>query len=411
MLLVLFLIFSSSLFFGQSLEKGDNYLSLEKAINIALSNNVDIINSRVLTEISENYKFQTFGIENPSFNYSKEGIRDGGFVEESWRVTQEIKSPLNSIFNYRKVSDETEAFTQSLKSIEKKVIKEVKIAYIELLFSDRIRKITNDLAISLNNLYQSVKEMVEIGESPGIDLLKAQIEVADLENELELAELNYERSRYELFSKIGLIPEKQVYELKFQDTLKFEQNEISQNYSLKNLEKNNILQAYDYWIKAKENEIKSKFGNFFPDISLAYYLQNYGNGFKYYGYEIGLKLPVWFIWNQLPEIEKNELEKIKLQNEKKGMVLQLKKEIEFAWHGYRANLSIVEKYETIIRKASLELNEIGIEGYKLGEFDIIRLFDANNTYGESLKQYYNALKDLYIELAKLESHLDVTLVK
>ncbi len=90
--------------------------------------------------------------------------------------------------------------------------------------------------------------------------------------------------------------------------------------------------------------------------------------------------------------------------------MQLKSEIENAWHGYESSKQKIDRYKNTIRDLADELQKLTLTGYELGELDLLRLLDAQQTYLNSEIHFYNALKDYYQQIIQLEKYLGKELV-
>jgi outer membrane protein, heavy metal efflux system len=51
------------------------------------------------------------------------------------------------------------------------------------------------------------------------------------------------------------------------------------------------------------------------------------------------------------------------------------------------------------------LLELTQEGYRMGELDLLRVLESQRTYLEAEQQYYQSLKNYYLQLIELEKYL------
>ena len=140
-------------------------------------------------------------------------------------------------------------------------------------------------------------------------------------------------------------------------------------------------------------------------INFNYFKQDFGNGFNFNGYEIGVSVPIWFIFNQNGSIQTAKAQYREIEWSLKEAKLKIKTEIENAWHGYESSKAKINRYEKTIRDLADELQSLTLTGYQLGELDLLRLLDAQQTYLNSEINYYNALKDYYQQIIYLEKYL------
>ena len=406
------ILFIVSLIFINAQEKDNdlNELTVKKAIELAFMNN-PILNQLIQEKEKKKAEYLgAFGLSTPNIFYMKEGIKNSKFAEQRLTVSQSIDFPLKTSYTLNSISNEEEAFELKIESEKLSLAAEVKTNYTDIIYSSDLKNLYKEqIRISLD-LLNAVKAKVEAGESSELDLMKAEIKAAEAQNDFEEADRLFHISRYNLFKAIGLNPELQKYSIKFPDSLEYVEINVGQLKVLENLKQLPGYLSAEKIVEAAENKISAAWSGLLPNLNFSYYKQDYGSGFSFSGFEIGLQIPIWFALNNNSEIQQASAIRNQLLYKQKEIQLEMKTSIEHTWHSYETSLSTIKRYDSNIRMKSKELRDLTLEGYRLGELDLLSLLDSQRTYLQSQKRYLDALRDYYYQLVNLEKYLNTTLV-
>ncbi len=408
-LIILFLV-SLTFLYAQEKKETLRELTVNIAIDLALKNN-PVLNQLIQEKEKKSSEYiGSFGLNSPTVSFMKEGIQNSNFAEQRWSISQSIDFPLSTIYNLNAISDEESALEFKIESERLNVISEVKNNYTNIIYAKELSALYNEQISISGDLLNAVKSKVEAGESSELDLMKAEIQYAEAENDLEDANRLFHISRYNLFKSIGLNPKEQKYGINFPDSLEYVEINIGQLKVLENLE---ILPEYlsiSKQLSSAENKINSAWSGLLPNLNFSYYKQDYGSGYDFSGFEIGLQIPLWFALNNNSEIQQASAYRNQLIYKRKEVQLQMKTGIEHTWHSYEASLSTIKRYQSMIQKKSELLRNLTLEGYRLGEIDLLSLLDSQRTFLQSEKRYLDALRAYYYQLINLEKYLNTTLV-
>lgn len=405
---LIYFLFFSNILYGQ-----DELLTIQNAVEQAIENNAELNQLRAQLYQKENEWRTKTGVSAPEISYFKEGINDdpaSPFAEKRIAVTQEVDFPLTSVYRIKALKQETEAQQNVIIAKEKEIRAQVKSKYIEVIYAlylQRSRQNQLDLA---QNLYNAVYTKYETGMGNGIDLVNAEIQLDEARNDLDQSEWTLHQARYGLFNLIGLPVEDQKYSIQFADTLYATDIDISQIQVLAVQEEQpafkastNLLNASDYFLK----EAKS---NILPDVRFSLYKQDYGTGYDFNGFEVGLSIPIWYPFDQQGSIRMANARKDELLWSQKEIKLNMKKEIEYAWHNYSVSRSIVNRYNSSMKERASQFQSMTLRAYQLGEINLLELLNAQQTYLKSEQRYLTALRDYYMQLAAIEKYIDQELV-
>lgn len=394
---------------GKSIEM----LSVQDAIKIAFEKNPEF--NRLSQEINSKKGewWQSFGIYDPELFYFKEGIGDTQpFSERRWGVTQNIDFPLTSYYRLRKVNFETQALESKYSAGRYNIIAEIKTQYTNLMYALEMTHLAKKQLDISENLVSISEARYEAGESSHLDLLKAEIQKAEADNAMQRAKQNFNVARYNLFKLIGLEPEQQRYSIQFSDTLTYIEVDIGQQSALHKLEIQPQYISMNKKFNAADMSVKQSWSEFLPNFSLSYYQQdyNYGDGYNYYGYQIGVNIPLWFFMNQRGKIQQKKAERNAVRWQRKETELEIKRQIEIAWHSYDMSKKNIQRFQQTIRSKARQLWDLTSEGYRTGDITLLALLEAQRTYLNSERQYFEALKDYYMTIIVLEKFMQIELL-
>lgn len=388
-------------------------ISIHDAVDQAIRNNAHINQMRSqLNQKKEEGRIQS-GVSSPEFSYMKEGINSKNadpFQEQRLSISQSVDFPLTTLYRIKALRKEAEAMEYSIQAEERQVKAEVKKRYIEVLYALYLQKLRDQHLSLATELYNAVYTQFETGMGNGMDLTKAELQLAEANNDMDDARRILHLARYGLFNLMGLAPEEQKYSIEFEDTLRTIDVEISQIQALAVLNNQPAFKSSEKEMAASDYYMKETQSNILPDIRFNVYRQDYGTGFDFNGFEVGLSFPVWFPLEQKGRILITRARKDEIHWKQEQIKLDMKKQIEHAWHSYEVSRSTIRRYDETIRSKAEKLQSLTLNAYRLGEVDLLNLINAQQMYLNSQQRYLSALRDFYIELVELEKFLDKDLV-
>lgn len=391
----------------------ENILLLQQAVDSAIANNPDLNQARaVLAQKEAEWRTQT-GIEAPEISYFEEGINSKAakpFEERRWTVSQSVDFPLTTVYRLKAVNEEEKALRYRIEAAANEIRSQVKSRYIEVLYALHMKELGTRQKDLADDLYKAVYTKFETGMANGMDLANAELQVAEAENALDEAERLLHLARYSLFYLMGLEVSQINYGIQFSDSLKSAEVEIAQIQALAVLQEQPGYMAAMHEYQASQNKLREAKSNILPDIRFNLYRQNYGDGFDYNGFEIGISLPLWLPFEQKGKIRMAQARQQEIEWQQKIIELDMKQQIEHAWHSYETSKRTVDRYNTTIRGKSMKLQQLSLKAYRLGEVDLLNLINAQQVFLANQKRYLASLRDYYLQLAQLEKFLKQELV-
>ena len=392
---------------------GAQLLTIKDAVDQAVLNNSQINQMRArLNQKREEWRNQT-GIAAPEVSFMKEGMNNKGadpFQEQRITVSQTVDFPLTTSYRLKAIGEECKANELSILAQERSVKVQVKTKYIEVMFALHLQKLRDQQLKLATDLYNAVYTQFETGMGNGMDLTKAELQVAEANNDIDDAHRQLHLARYGLFNLMGLPTADQKYTIQFVDTLKSTDVDISQIQALAVLTDQPLYKSTVREMEASRFSLKEARSNMLPDIRFNLYKQDYGTGYNFNGVEVGLSFPIWYPFEHKGRIYSTLARQDEIRWRQQEITLDMKKEIEYAWHSYEVSRSTIKRYDQTIRSKAEKLQKLTMTAYRLGEVDLLNLINAQQIYLNSQQRYLLALRDFYIQLAELEKFLDKDLV-
>ncbi|MFO7879674.1 MAG: TolC family protein [Bacteroidota bacterium] len=386
-------------------------LRLEEAIEMAGENNPAY---RALQsqedEIKHSWKSES-GLVQPELSYTREGLGNSEeFFEQRIALSQTLEQPLGLLQESKAAEYRLKAHTQRKEAFYRQLVEDVKSQYVRVLYARYTDSLMAQRIELIENLKSAVQFTYEAGSADKIDLLNAGVRLDKAKNQKNASEAELHRERYRLFEIIGLQPENQHYEIMFADSLRTHEPKISQEDVLASLEEYPDYQQYLFDIRANEHKLKAAKAGWLPSVSLAYYQQDFSNGFNYQGFEVGIGIPLWGAFDIRGDVKTRSAILDQTNWQAEGKMLEMKRQVEQAWHAYEETREIIRRYQDNQQDETEELLNLTQEAYRLGQIDLIRLIDAQQLYLDNQEIYLAALRDYYIYLIQLEKFLNQQLV-
>ncbi len=406
---IMLLAFWSSSFLASQAQ----VLTIQDAVDQAVLNNAHINQMRSqLKQKNEAWRMQS-GISSPEVSYMKEGMNGkttDPFQEQRLTVSQTVDFPLTTSYRMKAIREEGKAMEFSIKAEERTVKVGVKTRYIEVLYALHLQKLRDQQLKLATELYNAVYTQFETGMGNGMDLTKAELQVAEANNDIDDARRQLHLARYGLFNLMGLQPENQKYTIQFMDSLRSTDVDISQIQALAVLTDQPLYKSSSSELAASNYFLKEAKSNILPDIRFNLYKQDYGTGYNFNGFEVGLSFPIWYPLEQKGRINTNLARQDEIRWKQQEIKLDMKKQIEHAWHSYEVSRATIKRYDETIRSKAEKLQTLTLTAYRLGEVDLLNLISAQQIYLNSQQRYLSSLRDFYIQLVELERFLDKDLV-
>ncbi|GAB4032842.1 MAG: hypothetical protein Fur0012_11870 [Elusimicrobiota bacterium] len=327
---------------------------------------------------------------NPSLEFERMDI--GGMEEKSFYIKQSFENPLKlnlyknlSVSDYR-ISD------YEYQSVKNRILRESEVLYYEYLFVLKKRAIYLKM-LELVDMISSIAKSRYVSNPEAKDILKAEIEYSQINEELKVLALKEHNLIDELRSYAG------GYSV-FLSSLAFQKPDFNYEYDklVSRLNLNPELLYAKTIIENQKLNIKLAGYRYLPDFMLGY--RKRYDGSDSHDIIIGFEVPIFFNKNRSYVLESEFLKKA---YEKKYEAIRLDK--EFLLKKYflesKTNYELLNYYlSVLIPKSEADLN-ITISSYQKGDGDISEVLYSFEKYLEIQMKYWVYFFDFYKSMAFL----------
>lgn len=385
-------------------------LDVQKALQVAYEQNPRVNQLQSKIDAQRQQQILSMGLRDPEISYLREGIGDNGFSEQRWSVAQTFDFPLTSYYRHKNEKAKTGVLERQQKALMLQLKADVKSAYAELAYAIEINHLAREQVNLFRQLSNAAQTRSDLGESSEIDAMQAELQMSEAQNNLEMSRKQVMNARYDLFETIGLEPEDQRYNISFPDTLQYIEVDIDQQEVLMQLDNHPELTQISQEQQAASLQTKIAKTSYLPDVSVSYYKQDFGNNYDFFGFEVGISIPLWFGASQGRQVKQAHAMKREADWKYIEYELSLKKRAEQAWHSYQTTRINIQRFRESIQSKSIELVRMTQRGYQYGELDLLRLLEAQRTYLRTQEAYYQTLRDYYLKVIALEQYLQTDII-
>jgi len=268
-------------------EKSQN-ITMEKAVAIAFENNPTIKAANLEIEKQESLKKSAFDLGETEVTY-KNGQINGLQTDYEISVTQDFKFP--TVYGAQsKLQTAQIALSEVSLDLEKnRLERDVRAAYLELWFAKNKFSLISDLESAFQNFALIAEKRFESGETNLIEKMSAEGKQAEINLLKSEASLDVENLSRQL--QLWLNTESSITIID-SDLEKIPFSTVEKNGNL-----NPILSLQEQYVNVSESEHKLEKARFLPDLSAGYFNQQIDGVKNFTGFQVGIKVPVFF-WSQ-----------------------------------------------------------------------------------------------------------------
>ncbi len=321
--------------------------------------------------------------------------------------TQEVPYPGKLALKGRMANVEAEAEWWNYEQVRLNVVAEVKDAYFDLFYLHKaIETVTKN-----KKLVEKFARIAEVGYSVGKgiqqDVLKAQVEISKLTDQLTVLDQRRQTTEARLNSIILREPDasigqpEEITPREFTNSLADLRDAALANYP--------ALKAQRRRIDREQYRVSLAQKDFYPDFTVGATYFNRPGLPEMYGINVGVRIPLYFWQKQRPAVAEAtasaRMEREQLESTTTLLSFRLKERYLAATTAQR----LVKLYgTTIIPQSSLSL-ESAIAGYEVGKVDFLTLIDSLMTLLNYELGYYEQLSNVEKAIAALEPFTGINL--
>jgi len=371
--------------------------TLQQAIDTALKNNPQLKSATL--EVQQQNVLKKTSFDLPKTNVS---VLKGQYNSENKDtyvgVTQDIYFPTVYI-QQSKVQKQTVLLSEkNLALTQAELIRNVKSTYYQLSFGMEKLKLLN----YHDSIYKKFSDIAELkyktGESSYLEKLSAQIKVQEILTYKKQTEADVEINRQELQNLLNVKQEISITNA--------EKQTLFINSDTSSINQNPLLAYYHQKILLSASQLSLEKNKFLPDFSLGYFNQSLDNVKGFFGFQIGVGIPVFF-WGQQGRVQSAKIQVQIAQNDYELALNNLNTRLKQQLQEYQKFSDIVNFYESRGLKQSEEILKVSQFAYSNGEIgyveyiqSITQAISIKSEYLNSLNQFNQAIININYLIGK-----------
>lgn len=403
------IIFSCTLVFvfsSMSSAQDSQLPDLGTLLKEVLSSNPEILATKNAFEAADARIPQAGALNDPMIEYEYDRITAdrqlSGDPMNTLAVSQDIPFPTKLFLRAKIASKLAKMAYENYKAKERDVISRVKSSYSELTLIYKQIEINKENKAILDQLAKSATARYSAGKGTQSDVLKAQVELARVDNELVTLEQKRVTAQAKLNVLLNKDPKEDLGSPSGEPVIKFNRP-LNDFYGLSR-DNNPELKAYRYAVERGQAAYNLSLNEFLPDFNLRFrQMVDRGRleGGAWAGM-VGVTIPLWFFEKQSFGVKemKSDLEMVKAEYKAKENAVLF--DVNDAYARAVANKKLVELYETAFIPQANEAASAAIKGYEAGQSDILTVLDSQRMLINFKLDHTKAILDLRIALADLE---------
>ncbi len=406
---VLFVLFLSLQGIAQT---QDTIITLKDAVEIGLKNNLELLAAEKDVAATKGRSITSLGIEDPEISGEWVEIPKGSGVsnynERNFTISQSIDFPTNYIHRKKRGDLEIKRSHLLLEERKLELRAQIETVYYQLVASrEQLNLVRQNI-----NLAQDFLSMAKLrynaGKAPILEVKRAQIVLANIENELSMVQGNYKKHQAVLNALLAFPDEKNTVPA---DSLSYRLLNLSLNELMQNaLNTHPWLLINNLSAQIAGKNVSLAKGSYLPRITGGYSSQTIG-GQPFRGIEAGVSLPLWAPVNQRGQVMESKGNLAATQYRAQNEILVRKAKVKGAFGKVVAAREQVNKYLSDLLQQSEDLYKLTLRSYEEGKVDYLKVLDAQDSYININKSYINDLANFKIQVAILEYETNQNIVQ
>lgn len=287
---VLLMVFLISAICGRAAgqEKESRLISLDDAVNMALSNHPSAKNAALEVEKATIRKSGSFKLDPAQITW-EHGQINSPENDDYFLISQNLGSPFTHVQLNRFSKNELDLASTSLKISQKQLIATVKEAYFIWVHQFSANKLIEEEATYYDHFFETMKLRFERGDSNLLEKTMVEVKYAETQRKLLIAQENLKvvtnNLNKNIYSEGPYLPKSAELELY---SIHFPAGQADKFYPY------TFIDFFEQEVKQKNLEVGIQKSYLSPQISAGYFRQRIASYKNLNGFQIGLSVPLWF---------------------------------------------------------------------------------------------------------------------
>ena len=369
-------------------------ISLKELIDEALANNPEIKASTERWEAAKTAIPQAKSLEDPLLSVMFDRIPDssvnpGASMERVYSITQEFPYPGKLGLMGKMAEKEAQMIFEEYKGKERDVIRDIKAAYYDLFMIYKSIEVNLETKEILHHFSKIAEARYATGLVSQWDVLKAQIELSQLANEIIILEQEEESAKARINRLLNRPAESPLGEpAPINDRKNLPPLELMGELALHERPE---LKGMERFIEKEETGMNLAKKRYYPDFMVRFAQREEDGSAAGWVAEFGVRIPLWFRTKQDYAVKESVSRLDSAKNEYQGMRNMVSFEIKDALVKINSAGSLIDLH----RNTHLPQAEQALRGariaYETGKVDFFALMESWKTVKIYKLDYYKAL--------------------
>jgi len=377
-----------------------NVLTLDKAFEIALNNNLQLKSSQSNVDLQAKLKQTSGEIPKPYFEFEYSPLTD--IVDKGWDYSIEQEIPFPTVFGAKSQLGKAKIAGAEFKlAADQNELKyQIHSVFDKIIYLQGIQQLLIREDSLLTEFVKSATVRFNTGEANLLEKLSAEVQQKELQNQLN-------KNRSEIQNEKALL-KFLMNEYSDFDIAEFSltPKSVSTIFDTASISNNPIVNYYRQQVLIKEKEKKLMLAEQLPDLTIGYFNTNiigvsniggteiyYDGQERYQGIQLGISIPLWFKPNS-SLVQAEEINRQMLSYEAQSNYMRLVTQLQQAFEQYIAYQNSLSYYELTALENADKIVSNATSAYKGGDSDYLEYLQALKTNLQIQQGYLDAIYNL-----------------
>jgi len=341
-----------------------------------------------------------------SYDFVPKGKSLGNYEERSLELNQNIEFPLKTIYKGEQLNSAIDIVKAENEIEYLNILSEVRKSYISLLEKQALIKVAEENSSVTEEFKSKSTIRFNVGEATNLEKLTADVQYAQAVNNLDVLKNQYKIALNDLLNSIGIRNGNDNYNPVLTDSLTyFPIGENMESVIQKAIKSNSLLFLYEM---KKFNALIGKkiaVSSYFPDFTVGYKSQSINGVNNYYGINLGISVPLWFLFDQKGKVKEADAEIKISENEYDEIHLNIISSAKKAFINLKNSEKQISLFKNTLIPESEEIYRIAYASYLIGEITYLEFLQAKQTMIATKENFVLALKEYNLNLIELEKSI------
>jgi cobalt-zinc-cadmium efflux system outer membrane protein len=389
-----------------NLRAEERVLSPRDLVTELLQRNPEIQTARYRFEAATKRPSQAGTLPEPTASYTNLGVghpfsrlNGSAFAYQGFGVSQEFPFPGKLGLASEEAKREAEGVQQNYRSVVLETTARLKVAYFEWLAVNKAIELTRRHSDLLGRFEEIARNHYSVGKGLQQDVLKAQLEVSTLEQQLAMLDEKRQRAEAEIASLLA-VPS---VALPAPAEIRPSSFAVPLDELLKATTDSPRVRAEQKMVDARAVGINRSLKDFRPDFGVNLQWQHTGSNFPdYYMATVEVKIPIYYARKQRYALEESYSRLNEAKQNYRAAQQQEVFQVKDQYLAIQSSERILNLYKTTLLPQAQLTVDSATSAYEVGNTDFLTLVTNVTSLISLERQYYDELARHEEAIVRLE---------